>query len=367
MKHKLFTLLLLGPLSILSSQLATFAQGSLTPPGAPAATMKSLDQIEPRTPISSLPFNITNGGSYYLTGSLTSAAGGITIQANEVTLDLMGFALAGGNGSGISVSGARTNIVIRNGTVRGWTTNGIEASSAMNSQLEELRISSNGGFGVRAGAGIVSKCEAYKNGAEGIYTSGSIIRDCLSHNNGSHGIIVDFDSTIVNCVARQNTGAGIISIYGVTVTGCSANFNTAAGISAGDGSTVTICSAKANGTDGIVGGTGSTINGCTVTANTSDGIEVSSSCRIADNTCQGNTGAGINATASRNRIDSNNVMGNGTGIKCNPGTANLIIRNSARSNTTANYDIVAGNNSGATILSPGVGFSSSNPWANFEF
>jgi hypothetical protein len=28
-----------------------YAQGSLTPPGAPAATMKTLAQIEPRTPI----------------------------------------------------------------------------------------------------------------------------------------------------------------------------------------------------------------------------------------------------------------------------------------------------------------------------
>ena len=42
------------------------AQGSLTPPGAPAATMRSLDQIEPRLPISSLPFSISQPGSYYL-------------------------------------------------------------------------------------------------------------------------------------------------------------------------------------------------------------------------------------------------------------------------------------------------------------
>ena len=30
-------------------------QGSLTPPGAPGETMKTLAQVEPRTPISSLP------------------------------------------------------------------------------------------------------------------------------------------------------------------------------------------------------------------------------------------------------------------------------------------------------------------------
>jgi hypothetical protein len=41
------------------------AQGSLTPPpGAPAPTMKTLDQIEARTPISSAPFTISAPGSY---------------------------------------------------------------------------------------------------------------------------------------------------------------------------------------------------------------------------------------------------------------------------------------------------------------
>ena len=48
-KHASLVLLLL---SALNSQLSTaHAQGSLTPPGAPAPSMKSLDQIEARTPI----------------------------------------------------------------------------------------------------------------------------------------------------------------------------------------------------------------------------------------------------------------------------------------------------------------------------
>jgi len=34
--------------------------------------MKTLQHVEPRTPISSLPFRVTNSGSYYLTGNLTN-------------------------------------------------------------------------------------------------------------------------------------------------------------------------------------------------------------------------------------------------------------------------------------------------------
>src|SRR4051812_21725528 len=88
-------------LSTLSFPLSTaFAQGSLAPAGAPAPLMKTLDQLEPRTPISSVPYTITNAGSYYLTTNLTATAGnnGIIVSADHVTIDLNGFMLSGAGG-----------------------------------------------------------------------------------------------------------------------------------------------------------------------------------------------------------------------------------------------------------------------------
>src|SRR4029077_17462440 len=83
-----------------AAMLSAFGQGSLTPPGAPAPTMKTLAQIEPRIEINATnppgdadsSFKITQPGSYYLTGNLTGVASkhGIKIAANDVTLDLMG-------------------------------------------------------------------------------------------------------------------------------------------------------------------------------------------------------------------------------------------------------------------------------------
>lgn len=47
----LFMVLAVLPLAIFNLQLSiAFGQGALTPPGAPATTMKTLDQVEPRTP-----------------------------------------------------------------------------------------------------------------------------------------------------------------------------------------------------------------------------------------------------------------------------------------------------------------------------
>jgi parallel beta helix pectate lyase-like protein len=191
---------------------AVFAQGSLTPPGAPAPTMKTLSQVEPRIPISTVPTTISNSGSYYLTTNVTGATG-ISIGANSVTLDLNGFSLNGsGSGRGIYVTSPRTALVVFNGTVRGWE-EGVNATNADYSRFEHLQIVNNSLIGLNTGSACtVSDCLAMTNAfAVGITVGdGCRVTGCIANGN-FEGIVLGSNCTADSNNCRFNNGGGILT------------------------------------------------------------------------------------------------------------------------------------------------------------
>lgn len=191
---------------------ATFAfgQGSLTPPGAPTPTMKSLDQIQPRTPISYDGYYIGSPGSYYVTTNLTGSAFGVPgspygiyIASDNVTVDLNGFTLQGvpGSYSGIYIYGSHTNITVRNGIITGWAGNGVtwnypSTPPPQNVVLEHLTVYANANHGIVTGnGGMVSDCLVANNGFDGIFVYG----------NGSQII----GNTLIGNAANTDGGEGI--------------------------------------------------------------------------------------------------------------------------------------------------------------
>lgn len=219
---------------------ATFlhAQGPLTPPGAPAPTMKSLDQVEarrpippsPDTPVSGPHFTITEPGSYYFTGNVTVTDGpGIVINANNVTLDLNGFTLACSASSalpfvaGIQAYSVEANLTITNGNISsntvvtdsvitesGWH-HGLYAGNLKTIQIRSLNITGVSGYGIHAISSIVTQCSV-SNCTTGIRA------DVVTQSSASNCWSLAIQATTVS--NSQGHSLNSSGIYATTVTGC---------------------------------------------------------------------------------------------------------------------------------------------------
>src|SRR5262249_53879685 len=126
------------------------------------------------------PFVINQPGSYQLIGNLTVANGASAIQINasNVTLDLNGFTVQGDGGgfvSGINSSNAsQRNITIRNGVVRGFSSDGVKLVGGGN-VISDVKVEGNGINGIDVFQGsLVEHCVATGNGLNGINAS----QDC---------------------------------------------------------------------------------------------------------------------------------------------------------------------------------------------
>ncbi len=285
--------------------------GGLTPPGPPGATMLSLSEMEPRTPLVNGAPGVTidpggtiiiaRSGSYYLTGNLSVSSGdGIRISVGGVTLDMRGFTIsstsATSDGNGIKINASHVSIF--NGHIVSGTTydsgaagdqytgpgfdNGVYATSSLYTGIRIRNLS-------------VSGCDL--NGIHCADGTSSVVSLCTVKIAGGVGIEA---ATIVNCTAQ---GCGGIAIRGQMVRGCR-------GLSTGD--------------DGIRGATVADSYGySTATGTSADGIDAS---ETAQN-CYGHSAA-HNGIRAKNVVNSYGYT-SGTGTSADGIDASYCVQNSA--------------------------------------
>ncbi len=164
------------------------------------------------------PYVISEPGSYKLTGNLSvpdENTTAIEVRADDVTLDLNGFAIqctdpdgvrcepSSGSGEGVTsffVSGENaSNTAVRNGTIRGMGSHGVNVDSGL---VEGIQALENGGPGIAIGEGVIADCLARSNAGTGIEIGKGVATTNIAVLNGGDGIEVR------NGVARNNTSAG---------------------------------------------------------------------------------------------------------------------------------------------------------------
>lgn len=192
--------------------------GPLVPPSGPIdATMKPLDEVEPRTAIhqADIPLDITAPGSYYLAENITfpAATSGLAIRISSVnvTLDLNGFTIdcqdvSGDAFSAIGVIVSQNDCLVRNGSIVNAGI-GVAAQSTRRVFIEGVRVlPTDDGTGIQASndASVVA-CEVDGGTIcfDTTVASNFLLRDCVAR--GAQDACYEFrfnnNGHVENCVA----------------------------------------------------------------------------------------------------------------------------------------------------------------------
>jgi parallel beta-helix repeat protein len=147
--------------------------------------------------------------------SQTAGGDGITVNSDDVVIDLMGFSLTGpgtvGGAQGIFMSG-RQNVEIRNGTVRHYTI-GISEVGGSNNRVIGVKAQYNGyGIYLLGDHNLAQNCNASHNvgsGSIGINVSSGLVSGCLANNNNGVGLYFPGPGRVTGNYAYGNSMYGI--------------------------------------------------------------------------------------------------------------------------------------------------------------
>ena len=206
--------------------------GDLNPPLAPAPTMKTLDEVEPRIPIDSLPFTINASGSYYLTACLSSTTTGIHVNCGDVTIDMKGFTITGPGDTGsvgINLYGNHDNIHIFDGTIKSFSS-GISAGTSTSDAPENITVknvkffdTSEWGLYLFANSCIITDCSFFDGKRVMYVRNNSIIKNNTIKNFTLNGIQCYENNIVHNNTINRTTNYAICATDGTTVSGNTVN------------------------------------------------------------------------------------------------------------------------------------------------
>ena len=182
------------------------------------------------------PISLTQPGTYMFGSDITPPPGveGIVVQEADITIDLNDFRLNGMGAPclsappgfspkcatgivGYSATTPYQNLTIRNGTIAGFSRDGI-SGNGYSWIVENMRITVNGAYG------IVTDDEALRiidstitaNGLSGIYCLGSChIESNLIAGNGSYGVeVISGLGSLINNTIIDNKIDNVSCYYG---------------------------------------------------------------------------------------------------------------------------------------------------------
>jgi len=303
-------------------------------------------------------YTISKSGNYCLAGDITNLTYDvITINANNVTLDLNGFSISGSISYGININS--NNVTIKNGTISNCDGAGI-AMAGGNQFITVMNLSIVGNNGVAMlGEGVSYlymkqvTCAQNRTGGVLVQSINGRIEDCIFDSNGSGLNLRGTNNVIRNCAASSN------GLFGF-------NLTDSAGLYCEN------CIAKENSGGGfiILGAQGCVMENCVATANKHVGFVsiagviaggVLHNC-IADNTKHDNTTHnkdGFNFPGN-NMIIRHCVAENNAGVGFNQDGAfgaGQYYDNVACNNAGGNYDPSINAHSPGGVIAPGANFA----------